>query len=142
MDYTDKRYINGKSNTWIFIKVRSSKSGVVTILENWGQRSCIMFSQNVCALTKTVIKIDSTKLQNKWKMCSYADSNCSTSNSSTKRHVYVRMTWFLWWNFDYGNFTHIFYTTGVTLTLRSYLFPLIVLTNSYYYFTINKYGRN
>ena len=128
-----------------FIIVRSLKSGVVTILENLGQRSCIMgFFQNVCVMTKTVIKIDSTKMQKmtdvflrRQHVC-----NCSTSNISTKRPIYVRMTCF----YDETRIMvfslTFFYTIGVTLTLGSCIFPSILLTNSYYYFTINKYGSN
>ena len=43
VDYTGNRYINGKSNTWISIKVRSSMSAVVKIKENWDQRSSFIF---------------------------------------------------------------------------------------------------
>jgi len=37
VDYTDKWYINGTRNAWIFIKVQSSKAWVITILKKWGQ---------------------------------------------------------------------------------------------------------
>jgi len=49
-------------------------------------------------MTKTVIKIDSTKLQKQIKDVSLRIQNLcksNTSNSSTKRHNYVRMTLFL-----------------------------------------------
>ena len=45
-------------------------------------RSCIMFFQNVCVMTKTVIKIDSTKLQKQVKDVSLRIQNLCKSNTS------------------------------------------------------------
>ena len=83
VDYTDKWYFSGKRNAWIFKKVRSSKLGVVTILENWGQRSCIMFFSKMNVFWQ---KLSSKSIQVKYKwvkdvlLCRQHICKCITSN--------------------------------------------------------------
>ena len=51
-----------------FIKVRSSKSGVVTILENWGKMSCIMFFSKMFVFWQKM-PLQSIQLNYKNRIC-------------------------------------------------------------------------